>query len=361
MNRLTTIYILGLLMMGLVACQEEQKAPVKVLRPVAFQEVGYMNGLSERSFNGVAQTDKVINLSFRSSGIITQFDIELGQVVKKGALLARLDNVQARLAYEQALASLSSSESQMKTAKLSYERTRSLYEKGSASLSDFENAKNAYRNAESGFASSQRSVAIQKEQINYGYLYAPEGGVISDVSAEVGENASPGQPVATLNAGNLTIIELGLPENAINSVSKGMNADISFSAIRDKVFEGEITEVSPAIDPATSTYKVKIKVKDATQEIKSGMAATARFRFEQGKNQALIVPARAVGEDSEGRFVFLIQEQGAEKATVAKHPIKVGALTANGFEVVEGLQQGQKIAVAGLQLLLDGQEVKLQP
>jgi len=73
----------------------------------------------------------------------------------------------------------------------------------------------------------------------------------------------------------------------------------------------------------------------------------------------LVIPAKAVGEDANGNFVFLIEESG-DKAAVKKQPITIGKLTSEGFAVAEGLTAGQKIAIAGLQTLLDGQEVKIQ-
>ncbi len=342
----------------LCACGSGVQEETKALRPVLSQQVDYAESLNERTYTGIAQSDKVINLSFRSSGIITLFDMRLGQQVKRGELLAQLDNVAARLSYEQSLASLSSAESQMKTSKLSYDRIRSLYEKGSASLSDFENAKNAYQNAENSFESAQRSVAIQQDQINYGYIYAPEDGVISNINAEVGENASPGQQVAVLNAGDKITIELGMPENIINSVEIGLDVDLRFSALPDQVFNGKVTEVSPALDRNTSTYPIKVTLMETDENVKAGMAATAMFRFSDLEKQSLLVPAKAVGEDSEGRFVFLVVDNG-QSAKVEKRRVKIGRLYSNGFEVLEGLQRGQRIAVAGLQTLLDGQEVSL--
>ena len=91
------------------------------------------------------------------------------------------------------------------------------------------------------------------------------------------------------------------------------------------------------------------------------MAANVRFELSDGNggNQALVVPAHAVGEDSEGRFVFLIQGEG-EQAKVKKQRITIGNLSSEGFEIKSGLKAGQKIATAGLQTLLDGQAVKLQ-
>ncbi len=137
MKQFTNIFIVAILASLFFSCAEEKKPEEKFLRPVKYQEVGYMGGKKIRTFSGTAQTDKVINLSFRNTGIITQFDIKLGQKVRKGQILARLDNVQSRLAHEQAITQLNSAESQMNTAKLSLNRVRSLYEKGSSSPKRF--------------------------------------------------------------------------------------------------------------------------------------------------------------------------------------------------------------------------------
>ena len=354
---LCSVLVLG----ALYSCGEDKKEEEKFVRPVKYQEVGYLGGEKIRTFSGTAKTDKIIGLSFRSNGIITTFDIKLGQEVKKDQLLATLDNVQARLNYENAIASKNSAESQMNTAKLALDRTRSLFEKGSASLSDFESAKNSYKTAQASFESSKRSVAIQQENIRYGYLYAPEDGIIAAVSAEVDENVSAGQSIATLNAGTDMEISLGLPESVINSVKPGNIVDVSFSSLPDQKFKGTVSEVAPSVDPNTATYPVLVKVNNPSSEIKSGMAANVTFDMgeQTTEGSVLVAPANAVGEDSNGRFVFLIEESDGN-ATVKKQQVEIGALTGEGFEIRSGLSAGQKIATAGLQTLLDGQEVKLQ-
>ena len=178
--------------------------------------------------------------------------------------------------------------------------------------------------------------------------------------AEIDENASPGQTVAILNAGNKMIINLGLPENVINSVKRAMSVSITFPALQGKKFEGVITEISPAINANTATYPIKVEIKNSSNEVKSGMAANVTFDFSNGGGELLIVPAKSVGEDSKGRFVFLVNDKGDKTGTVQKQHITVGKLNSDGFEVISGLSNGQKIAVAGLQTLLDGQEVRLQ-
>lgn len=343
-----------------IGCSDKTVKEEIPVRPVKFTEVAYLGGETTRQFSGTAKTEKIINLSFRSSGIITKFDLKLGQKVRKNELLGTLDNVSARLSYESSIEGKNSSESQMNTAKLNLNRIRLLYEKGSASLSDYEAAKNSYKTAVASYESSIRSVGIQKDKIEFGYLYAPEDGVIASVSAEIDENVSPGQIVGVLNAGSSIEISLGLPESIINSVEKGMKVLVSFTAINDKKFNAVVTEVAPAISSNTSTYPVTVTITDKDEMIKSGMAANVFFEFasEKGIDGVLTVPANAVGEDSDGRFVFLIKEQG-DSATVKKQKITIGNLTSNGFEIKSGLNVGQKIATAGLQTLLDGQKVKL--
>ncbi|WP_298530767.1 efflux RND transporter periplasmic adaptor subunit [uncultured Algibacter sp.] len=349
-----------LILLFLISCGKKEKEEEAPVRPVKFEKVAYLGGDKVRSFSGTAKTEKVVNLSFRSTGIITELNMKLGQQVKKGELLGRLDNVSARLNYESSIEQMNSSESQMNTAKLNLNRVKKLYEKGSSSLSDYEDAKNSYRTAVASFESSKRSVAIQKDQIQFGYLYAPEDGAIASVSAEVDENVTPGEPIGVLNAGTAIEISLGLPESVINAVKKDMKVKVSFSALKGEKFNAVITEVAPALDRSTSTYPITVMVTDSDERIKSGMAANVLFEFVDKTiaDDILVVPASSVGEDGNGRFVFIVQGEG-ETGNVKKQAIKIGNLTPEGFEVVEGLKIGQRVATAGLQTLLNGQEVKL--
>jgi multidrug efflux system membrane fusion protein len=354
------ILALSFLTITFFSCSEDEKVIEKMVRPVKYEEVGFFGGEKNRTFSGISATDKTIKLSFRSTGVITKFEIKLGQKVKKGQLLAKIDNEQARLSYENAKSSMSSAKSQMNTAKLSLNRVRSLYEKGSSSLSSFEGAKNSFATAQQSYQTAERNVKIQREKMSYGSLYAPENGVIATVTSEIDENVSPGQTVATLNSGTNMQISLGLPESIINRVKPGMSVNVHFTSFKDKMFSAEVTEISPALDVNSSTYPVSVRIIDLTDEIKSGMSADVTFSFgnENTSKKELIVPAQAVGEDSEGRFVFVIEE--GETTTVKKQKVVIGELTAEGFEIKSGLSSGQKIATAGLQTILDGQTVRIE-
>jgi len=344
------------------SCKEEVKKKEEVLRPVNYQVVGTSDAQKIRSFSGVARAGDEIELSFRSNGIITELNVTVGQKVKKGDLIAKLDNVQANLAYEQSVSALNSANSAMKTAKSALDRVKSLYESGSQSLSDYESAKNSYQSALDQYESAKRNKSIQQSQINYGYIRAPKAGTIASRPANLNSNVSAGQTVAVLNAGEEINIMVGLPENVINKVQTGMEVDIAVSAIEGGL-KGNILEVSPVVDSNSSTYPIKIDITPPNSAVKPGMAANVTFNFGAGQeanDDTLVVPVKAIGEDGNGNYVFIVETEDDKTGTVKKQTIEVGELTGDGFKIKSGLNGGEKIATAGLQTLLDGQKVRLQ-
>lgn len=357
-----TLSVVAFLLL-LTSCKEKVEEKAVVLKPVRYQVVGTSDAQQIRTFSGTVKAGDEIELSFRANGIITKFDIKVGQKVKKGDLIARLDNVQANLAYEQAKSAVNAAQSSLNTSKSNVNRVKSLFEKGSNSLSEYEKAKNSYQSALDQFESAKRNKSIQGAEIGHGIIRAPKSGIIASKNVDLNENVSSGKTVAVLNAGKGINIVVGLPENSINKVKVGMETDLNFSAINDKNLKGKIIEVSPIIDANTSVYPVKMEIVDATHTIKPGMTASVTFNFGEEntvKDNTLVIPVKAVGEDGNGNYVFLIESTDGKIGTVKKHTIELGELTESGFKIKSGLSAGDKIATAGLQSLLDGQKVKLQ-
>ena len=347
----------------LSACKNKVVVKEVVLRPVKYEIVGASDGQSVRTFSGTVKAGDEIELSFRANGIIVRLNAKVGQQVKKGDLIAKLDNVQANLAYEQAISAVNAAQSDMNTSKSNLNRVKSLYEKGSNSLSDYENAKNLYQSSLGQFESAKRNRSIQNSQISYGIIRAPKNGIIASKSVSINENVSSGKTIAVLNAGKGINVMVGLPENVINKVKLNMETTLSFSAIEGKLFKGTIIEVAPILDVNSSTYPVKIDIINPADAIKPGMAANITFDFNDSTkttDNALVVPVKAVGEDGNGNFVFLIISKDGKTGQVKKQVIEIGELTSSGFKILDGLKSGDIIATAGLQSLLDGQEVKLK-
>lgn len=142
-----------------------------------------------------------------------------------------------------------------------------------------------------------------------------------------------------------------------------MTAQINFSSIEEQNFQGSIIEISPVADTQSSIFPVKLDLKGSDSLIKPGMVAEVTFTFgskEDVNADLLIVPVMSVGEDGQGHFVFLIEPQENSVGIARKQQIELGELTNEGFIVKSGLTEGQFIATAGLQTLLEGQKVSLQ-
>ncbi len=349
------------LMLLLVACGGQEEAKKEVIRPVMYERVVPGGGMQQRTFTGTAISGTETRLSFKVSGNILSLRVKVGEEVRKGQLLATLDDSDYELEYERADASVKNADAIEKQSKSNYERVRSLYENGSTSLSDFENAKATFESAKASESSAKQARKLARAQLEYCKLYAPIQGAVASLSAEVNENVSAGQMILILSSEGDLEVNLGLPESYIANVNVQDQVEVGFSAIPEKVFQGIVSEVSFSINSQTSTYPVVVKLIGDTGAIRPGMAASVTFSINTSKPDEpdlLLVPTQAVGEDEEGNFVFTLAAE-EDYYLVSRRSVKVGQLTANGFQITDGLDEGELIATAGLQTLLEGMKVKL--
>ncbi|MFT7612673.1 MAG: multidrug efflux system membrane fusion protein [Parvicellaceae bacterium] len=354
----SSIYLaMGLLIM---ACSSKEQKKKEVIRPVMYQKVVPGGGLQTRTFSGTAKSGTETKLSFKVSGNIQSLKVKVGQEVYRNQLIATIDNSDLQLQYEQNDASVKNANAQEKQAKSNYERVRSLYENGNTSLSDYESATATYQSAKANESSAKKSRKLARAQLEYSKLYAPVKGKIATVDAEVNENVSSGQQIVVLSSEGDLEVNLGLPESFISNVNVLDEVEVTFSSLTDKVFKGVVSEVSFAISSQTSTYPVVVKIEGDTKSVRPGMAASVTLNVNNGASQTdqLVVPGQAVGEDEEGNFVFAL-ETIDDYYLVKRRSVKVGQLNTSGFEILEGLEEGELVATAGLQTLLDGMKVRL--
>ena len=343
----------------LSACgDEEQQVQEDAPKPVKYATVSHAGGAEERTFNGTAQSGAETNLSFRANGLILKLMPKVGDRVSQGQLLARLDQKDVLLSYEQAKAGLQNAKIQLETATSSLERTKQLYQSNNASLGDYEQAKSGFANAQSTYETAKKSLDLQASQLEYTLIKAPTDGVVTAVNAEVNEFAQAGSPVIVMSSGEDDIeINVGVPEKYITQLHRGDDVNISFPSLKGSAFAGTITEVGFSAGGG-STFPVTVKVLEPSGDIRPGMPADVNFRFGDANEEAvLVVPVKAVGEGPDGNFVFVLKDE--EGITAHKTLIEIGPLTAEGFKVVSGVNDGDLVAIAGLRSLYDGMKVSL--
>ena len=356
------------------ACKEEKKSDiVQVIRPVKYGKVIMSGDALTETFSGSAQSSKESKVSFKVSGTLTRLNVKVGDMVKKGQLIAKVDQTDYSVQYQQSVANNKTSETQIQSAKTqlinskaTYQRVEKLYENNSVSISEFEQAKSALELAEASHNAaiaqanaSAKQVESAQNQVSYSNLLAPFSGVITAVMVEENELIGSGTPIATISAMGNPEISVGIPEIFISKVKKDQAVDIVFSSIPDEVFSGKVYEVSFS-SMGGSTYPVTVRIDKPTEDIRPGMVADVQFSFNDGKKevQKMVAPIAAIGEDNNGHFVFGLNKEG-ENYLVKKKKIEIGELTSAGFEIKSGLSNGEIVATAGLNTLLDGMKVRL--
>lgn len=355
------------------ACEKPAPKIEKKIRPVRYGKIMKSGTATTNTFAGTSQSSNVANLSFKVAGTINSFDLKVGDKVRKGQVIARIDATDYSVTYDQSVANVKKAESQINsaktnqiTAKSNYERVEKLYENNSVPLSEYEQAKATYESAQSAYEATLAQVtAAQKQsqaagnQVRYAKLVAPFTGIITEVFVAENEIVSPGKPLVTLSAEGKPEVAVNVPESIIDQIKRKQKVEIAFSAISGKTFKGTISEVGYASNEA-STYPVTIQIDKPTSRMRPGMATNVTFSQAIVKADAskLVAPTAAIGQVGKSTYAFVLEKDSANYK-VKKTPVEIGNILPDGFVVKSGLKEGQLVATAGLRSLLDGMEVKL--
>jgi len=348
------------LLVLLAGCGGKESVSEDILRPVRTQVVYGAGSTRQRTFSGTARAGVESQLSFKVGGLVEQVPVSVGQSVKAGQLIARLEPTDYELQVQDAEALLAQARSQARNAQANYERIEALYENNNASRSDLDAALASKESAEAQVASVDKKLELARLQLSYTRLLAPFEGSIASVSVEVNENVAAGQPVAKLTGGEVPEVEVTIPENLISAIREGDSVRVRFDAVPDADFVAHITEVAVAATDFATTYPVKVRLLRADARVRPGMAAEVEFTLAARRaGGAILVPAVAVAEDHHGRFVYVVADSAGVGMVVRRRDVTVGDLTGEGIEIRRGLQDGERIVTAGVSRLTEGQRVKL--
>lgn len=363
------------LVCSMLACSEEPVETTKKIRPVKYAKVESTTGTESHTFSGVAKAQNETNLSFKVAGTLSSVNVQLGDRVKKGQLIATIDpsdyNIQTNQAISQkegSVANAKAAETQLINAKATYDRVSKLYENNSVSLSEYQQAKAGldaaqaqYDAANTQVNASEQQVKAAGNQVSYTRLVAPMDGVITAVQVEANEIVNAGFAIATISSLERPEVEVGVPEVFINKINKGQKVSITLSSAPGQEYKGVVDQVAYASGNAP-TYPVIVEIDKSNEAIRPGMAANVTFQLAKngGKNNPIMmVPIEAVGKDETGNYVYVLNEGENGIYTAEKRVITIGELLPEGFALKSGLEGGELVATAGLKALMNGMEVKL--
>lgn len=347
-----------------IACFSDPEPPAAVVRPVLVHPVEAVSATQERTFPSRAKAGAESALSFRVGGVIEAIHVAVGDVVQQGAAIADLQSDDLMLELRRAEAGLAEATARDLNARSEFERTKRLHASQAASDNQLESAETNAITAHANLEAQQQAVALARSQRRYANLRAPMNGTIAAVSAEVNELVASGEPIVTLNSGGRPEVSFSVPGRLIGAVEKGQPVTVTFAALDDAVFDGEIIEVGVSSD--RSAFPVTARLAEADARIRSGLVAETTVRFTRtdvGSKDNVVVPAFAVAEDSKGRFVYVAIPDGeasaASLATIERRNVTTATLSSDGLEVSDGLAVGDLVVTAGLRFVEPGLTVRL--
>lgn len=321
--------------------------------------------------SGYVVARRKATLSAKILGKVVELNVEEGQNVKEGDVVARLDDSNYAAALRQARAQAVQAKAAFDNITPIYARYRGLQKQGAISTDAVENQHAAYDAARTQYAVAQASVALAQSNQNDTLIRAPFTGVVTDKVAQVGEVVAPAAAgggstrtgIATIVDMDSLEVEVDVAENYIERVQVGGDATIHLNAYPEWDIPGSVIAIIPTADQSKGTVKVRVAIRAKDRRILPQMAARVSFMTAPDAaattqtSPRFSVPANAVQTSGRTGVIYVI---GSEDR-IEKRDVALGPQTQQGVTILSGLSAGERLAAGDLSKLKDGDRVKIEP
>lgn len=314
------------------------------VRPVLVAKAEAL-GTIDKTYTGVVEAEEFSVLAFKIPGTLTEVNVEEGEIVPRGTVIARIDPEDYELQYQTALANF-------QTAKSIYERTARLQAQDATALQNLEIARADYIQATS-------AIDIAKSTLGYTRLTAPFRGLIEKKYVENYQQVLIGEAIVKLVNPDKIEVRFVLPENSIHLLEAPKTIYVQFDTHAGEWFEAEIKEFVYSSDG--SGIPVTLRITDAAfepfrNEIYPGFSCKVLFKIENTVADRFIVPASALVREQGKDYLWMVD---SAQMRVFRHPV-VALRFENQALIREGLNRNDIIVIAGVDDLQEGQKVSLR-
>ncbi len=339
MNKTITGISMLSAIIALSACggKTQQTATVQMeeeATKVVVTEAAYADVPQEETYASTVQAYAVNNIVPQSGGRIKRINVEIGDYVKAGQILAEMDK-----------ATLEQSKLKLVNDSTDLARLKELYLQGGVAQADYETAEMAYNVSKTSYDNLLENTVLR----------SPINGVVTARNYDAGDMYSMGGPIYVVQQITPVKLLVGISETDYTKVSKGDKVNITVDAIPGRIFEGKVNRIYPVIDAATHTFTVEVVVSNADKALRPGMYARVQVTF--GVNHSIVVPDAAVikQQGSGQKAVYLYGEGGKAVYTI----VKVGRHIGTNYEILSGLSEGDKVITKGNAGLKNGSKITL--
>ncbi len=301
--------------------------------------VRYVDAPLTYSAEGVVEAAKQSTVSAQISGRVAAVNFDVGDKVKKGQVLVRIDATEVGQALNERRAQLAEAMASFENAKSTYNRTQSLFEKKFVSQAALDKARAEYEAAKSRVDARRANVGIAVNTESYATVVAPFSGVVAARHVEIGEMAYPGKPLMTGFDPRELRLTVSVPQYRLEAVKANLKEGAWIMLGQDKALRPSSVMVLPAANPLTHTTQVRLEFPPDTTGIYPGMFARAEFPI--GHAAKLLIPASSVLRRSEVTAVYVVNQSGKYEL----RQVRLGEPSDGEVEVLAGLAPGEKIAL----------------
>lgn len=339
----------------LAACQRHEAA-APAPRPVVAVEAKADNAAPLATLPGQVQARYSTPLSFRISGKILERRVRIGDTVKAGQTVARLDPADVEKNSASARAQLDAASHQLVYARQQLDRDRAQAAENLIAPAQLEQTQNAYASALAQRNQAQQQAALAGDQLRYATLAADHAGVITAEQADTGQNVNAGQAVYTLAwSGDIDVI-CDVPESALGAFAVGHEADVKLTALPARTFKARVRELSPAADTQSHTWRAKLTLEAPTPEVRLGMTADIAFTPAQAAGGAFTLPSTALFHDNGHPAVWVVTRPGD---ALELRRVEIARFGERTVTVASGIQAGDRVVWQGVHTVSAGEKVRV--
>nr|WP_114948621.1 efflux RND transporter periplasmic adaptor subunit [Microvirga calopogonii] len=347
----------ALVLLGLLgACQQAEAPPpdIRPVRPVRTVTVERRADEQSVTLTGHVQAQDEVSLAFRIDGRMLERPVNVGDQVRPGQVVARLDPQNQQNALRSAQANLSAAQGQLTQARNTFDRQQNLLQKGYTTRAQFDDAQRALQSAQAQVDSSEAQLRNAEDQLGYTELKADAPGTVTAKGAEPGEVVRAGQMIVQVARQGGRDAVFDVPAQLVRMRPRESVIAVALADDPTVKAAGRVREVAPQADPATRTFQVKIGLTDPPAAMRLG--STVVGRASATFDEVIEVPATALTE-ANGRPAVWVVDPATQ--TVALRNVEVARYDPANVTVTQGIEPGDVVVTAGVQALRPGQKVRL--
>ncbi len=317
---------------------------------------------------GTVRAAQSTELAAQMMGNIVALNAREGDRVRRGQVLAVIDDAQPRAGVERAQAAAVAADKDAIAAEADYtlaqatlKRYQNLFDKNSVSPQEFDEVKARFQAAEArralahaGQQQARAALAQAQAQLDYTRVRAPFDGVVTEKRAELGTMAAPGMPLLTVEDTSRYRLEATVDESQIRFVREGTTVPVVLDSSSDQPLKGRVAQIVPAADPASRSFVVKVELPRAAT-MRSGLFG--RAQFSRGEREALMIPRPAVLSRGQLQGVYVL---GADKVASLRY-VTLGNAAGDRIEILSGVQPGEQLVGNPGDRDLAGKRIEVRP